>query len=70
MYVIFCSFVFLQFFDPSQFNNSSERPLLVRQSEAIERAINVFDRIPPYETHRVMSIFLIFCSTKPFAVSY
>lgn len=47
------SFVFLQLYHTAHFGSTSEKPLLVPHSRAIERAIKNLDRIPPYETHKV-----------------
>ncbi|PSN43169.1 hypothetical protein C0J52_09893 [Blattella germanica] len=47
------SFVFLQLYHTAHFGSTSEKPLLVPQSQAIQRAVKNLDRIPPYETHKV-----------------
>lgn len=47
------SFVFLQLYHTAHFGSTPEKPLLVPQSQAIERAVKNLDRIPPYETHKV-----------------
>ncbi|XP_065212023.1 tuberin [Planococcus citri] len=52
------SFVFLQLYDSSMFFESNEKPIPVHSSTTIQRAINVFDRIPPYETHKVGVIYV------------
>jgi tuberous sclerosis protein 2 len=52
------SFVFLQLYHTAYFGSTSEKPLLVPQSLAIERAVKNLDRIPPYETHKVGVIYV------------
>lgn len=52
------SFVFLQLYHTAHFGSTSEKPLLVPHSLAIERAIKNLDRIPPYETHKVGVIYV------------
>jgi hypothetical protein len=52
------SFVFLQLYHTAHFGSTSEKPLLVPQSLAIERAVKNLDRIPPYETHKVGVIYV------------
>lgn len=52
------SFVFLQLYHTAHFGSTSEKPLLVPHSRAIERAIKNLDRIPPYETHKVGVIYV------------
>ncbi|KAJ9583770.1 hypothetical protein L9F63_021894, partial [Diploptera punctata] len=47
------SFVFLQLYHTAHFGSTPEKPLLVPQTAAIERAVKNLDRIPPYETHTV-----------------
>ncbi|XP_074649402.1 tuberin-like [Tubulanus polymorphus] len=47
------SFVFLQLYHNSFIASGDERPKLVPQSEVVERAIKVLDRIPAYETHKI-----------------
>jgi tuberous sclerosis protein 2 len=57
--VLSCSsFVFLQLYHTAHFGSTSEKPLLVPHSRAIERAIKNLDRIPPYETHKVGVIYV------------
>ena len=60
LYAVFknCSFVFLQLYDSSQFFNGNEKPLSVPSTPAIQRALNVFDLIPPYETHKVKLVYI------------
>jgi len=50
--------VFLQLYHTAHFGSTSEKPLLVPHSRAIERAIKNLDRIPPYETHKVGVIYV------------
>lgn len=53
------SFVFLQLYHSSSFGNSlSERPMLVGSSDAVQRAVNILDGIPPYETHKIGVIYV------------
>lgn len=52
------SFVFLQLYHTAHFGSTSEKPLLVPHSRAIERTIKNLDRIPPYETHKVGVIYV------------
>jgi tuberous sclerosis protein 2 len=52
------SFVFLQLYHTAHFGSTSEKPLLVPQSQAIQRAVKNLDRIPPCETHKVGVIYV------------
>jgi tuberous sclerosis protein 2 len=52
------SFVFLQLYHAAHFGSTTEKPLLVPQSRAIQRAVKNLDRIPPYETHKVGVIYV------------
>ncbi|KMQ95864.1 tuberin-like isoform x1 protein [Lasius niger] len=47
------SFVFLQLYHAAHFGTTTEKPLLVPQTTAIQRAVTNLDRIPPYETHKI-----------------
>ena len=51
--LICSSFVFLQLYHTAHFGSSPEKPLLIPQNQAIQRAVKNLDRIPPYETHKV-----------------
>lgn len=53
------SFVFLQLYHSSSFGNSlNERPMLVSSSDVVQRAVNILDGIPPYETHKIGVIYV------------
>jgi hypothetical protein len=58
MLALFFSFVFLQLYHTAHFGSTAEKPLLVPQSRAIQRAVKNLDRIPPYETHKVGVIYV------------
>ncbi|XP_076652775.1 TSC complex subunit tuberin isoform X1 [Halictus rubicundus] len=47
------SFVFLQLYHTAHFGSPSEKPLLVPQTTAEQRAVTNLDRIQPYETHKI-----------------
>ncbi|XP_015113598.1 tuberin [Diachasma alloeum] len=47
------SFVFLQLYHTAHFGASTEKPLLVPQTTAVQRAVTNLDRIQPYETHKI-----------------
>ncbi|EFN68657.1 Tuberin [Camponotus floridanus] len=47
------SFVFLQLYHAAHFGTTTEKPLLVPQTTAIQRAVTNLDRIQPYETHKI-----------------
>ncbi|KOC65846.1 Tuberin [Habropoda laboriosa] len=47
------SFVFLQLYHTAHFGSPSEKPLLVPQTTAVQRAVTNLDRIQPYETHKI-----------------
>ncbi|XP_076749493.1 TSC complex subunit tuberin isoform X3 [Xylocopa sonorina] len=47
------SFVFLQLYHTAHFGAPSEKPLLVPQTTAVQRAVTNLDRIQPYETHKI-----------------
>jgi tuberous sclerosis 2 len=50
------SFVFLQLYHTGQFNSLGGRPLRVEPS--YEKTINLFDFIPPFETHKIGVIYV------------
>ncbi|XP_067006155.2 tuberin isoform X2 [Anabrus simplex] len=52
------SFVFLQLYHTTHFGSTTEKPLLVSQSQVVQRAFKNLDRIPPYETHKVGVIYV------------
>ncbi|XP_002740570.2 tuberin-like [Saccoglossus kowalevskii] len=52
------SFVFLQLYHSSFFGTGSDKPLLLPQTQVIERAVKVIDRIPPYETHKIGVVYV------------
>lgn len=52
------SFIFLQLYHNSFFGPSTQKPLLLCQTEVINRAIRVLDRIPPYDTHKIGVIYV------------
>lgn len=52
------SFVFLQLYHTAHFGTTTEKPLLVSQTAAVQRAVKVLDAIPPYETHKVGVIYI------------
>ncbi|KAK7793760.1 hypothetical protein R5R35_000957 [Gryllus longicercus] len=52
------SFVFLQLYHTAHFGSNVEKPLLVSQSQVVQRAVKNFDRIPPYETHKIGVIYV------------
>nr|CAD7592885.1 unnamed protein product [Timema genevievae] len=37
----------------AHFGNISDKPLLLSQSQVVQRALKNLDRIPPYETHKI-----------------
>lgn len=47
------SFVFLQLYHAAHFGTTTEKPLLVPQTTAIQRVVTNLDRIQPYETHKI-----------------
>ncbi|XP_063234483.1 tuberin isoform X2 [Bacillus rossius redtenbacheri] len=47
------SFVFLQLYHSAHFGSKCEKPLLVSQSQVVQRAVKNLDRMPPYETHKI-----------------
>ncbi|XP_066593113.1 tuberin [Prorops nasuta] len=47
------SFVFLQLYHTAHFGTTTEKPLLVPQTTAVQRAVTNLDRIQPYETHKI-----------------
>nr|CAD7419085.1 unnamed protein product [Timema cristinae] len=47
------SFIFLQLYHAAHFGNISDKPLLLSQSQVVQRALKNLDRIPPYETHKI-----------------
>ncbi|XP_048507911.1 tuberin isoform X2 [Athalia rosae] len=52
------SFVFLQLYHTAHFGTTEEKPLLVSQTAAVQRAVKVLDAIPPYETHKIGVIYI------------
>lgn len=54
----FHSFVFLQLYHTAHFGTTTEKPLLVSQTAAVQRAVKVLDAIPPYETHKIGVIYI------------
>ncbi|XP_012271509.1 tuberin isoform X2 [Orussus abietinus] len=52
------SFVFLQLYHTAHFDTTTEKPLLVTQTTAVQRAVKVLDKIPPYETHKIGVIYV------------
>ncbi|XP_077979844.1 tuberin-like [Glandiceps talaboti] len=51
-------FVFLQMYHSSFFGTGEERPQLLPDGQIISRAVNVLDRIPPYETHKIGVVYV------------
>ncbi|XP_039314149.1 tuberin isoform X1 [Solenopsis invicta] len=51
--LVYYSFVFLQLYHAAHFGTTTEKPLLVPQTTAIQRAVTNLDRIQPYETHKI-----------------
>ena len=47
------SFVFLQLYHTAHFGTTTEKPLVVPQTTAVQRAVTNLDRIQPYETHKI-----------------
>ncbi|XP_043279652.1 tuberin isoform X2 [Venturia canescens] len=47
------SFVFLQLYHAAHFGTTTEKPLLVPRTTAVQRAVTNLDRIQPYETHKI-----------------
>lgn len=45
--------MFLQLYHTAHFGSPSEKPLLVPQTTAVQRAVTNLDRIQPYETHKI-----------------
>lgn len=45
--------MFLQLYHAAHFGTTTEKPLLVPQTTAIQRAVTNLDRIQPYETHKI-----------------
>lgn len=52
------SFVFLQLYHNSCLGPSFHKPLLLLQTEANVRALNVLDHIPPYDTHKIGVVYV------------
>ncbi|KAK0095925.1 hypothetical protein PV326_007052 [Microctonus aethiopoides] len=52
------SFVFLQLYHTAHFGVSKEKPLLVPQTTAVQRAVTNLDRIQPYETHKIGVLYI------------
>lgn len=52
------SFVFLQLYHAAYFGHNTDRPLIVGSSEVVQRAVNVLDLIPPYETHKIGVLYI------------
>ncbi|GFY56311.1 tuberin [Trichonephila inaurata madagascariensis] len=52
------SFVFLQLFHNSSFGPATQKPLLLQQTEANNRALSVLDHIPPYDTHKIGVVYV------------
>lgn len=50
--ILFSSLVFLQLYHSAYFGSTTEKPLLAN-SDQLKLAIKKFDRMPPYETHKV-----------------
>lgn len=43
----------MQLYHTAHFGSPSEKPLLVPQTTAVQRAVTNLDRIQPYETHKI-----------------
>lgn len=52
------SFVFLQLYHSATFGTSSDKPVLLPKTEVINRAIEMIDHIPAYETHKIGVIYI------------
>lgn len=52
------SFVFLQLFHNSSFGPATQKPILLQQTETNNRALNVLDHIPPYDTHKIGVVYV------------
>nr|CAH7730250.1 unnamed protein product [Callosobruchus chinensis] len=52
------SFVFLQLYHAAYFGSRNERPIMVQNNDAVQRAMWVLDSIPPYETHKIGVIYV------------
>ncbi|CAG9773906.1 unnamed protein product [Ceutorhynchus assimilis] len=54
------SFVFLQLYHSAYFTdyNRYEKPLIVGTSDVVNRSINLLDKVPPYEMHKVGVIYI------------
>ncbi|KAG7209739.1 hypothetical protein KM043_011368 [Ampulex compressa] len=52
------SFVFLQLYHTAHFGTTTEKPLLVPQTTAVQRAVTNLDRIQPYETHKIGVLYI------------
>ncbi|XP_049853714.1 tuberin isoform X1 [Schistocerca gregaria] len=52
------SYVFLQLYHAASFGSTAEKPLLVPQTQIVERAVKNLDRIPPYETHKIGVVYV------------
>ncbi|CAG9863119.1 unnamed protein product [Phyllotreta striolata] len=52
------SFVFLQLFHANIFNTKIEKPVLVKMTDPIQRAMKILDHIHPFETHSIGVIYV------------
>ncbi|KFM71943.1 Tuberin, partial [Stegodyphus mimosarum] len=52
------SFVFLQLFHDSYFGPPAHKPLLLLPTETNNRALNVLDHTPPYDTHKIGVVYV------------
>lgn len=52
------SFVFLQLYHAANFGSTNEKPILVPQTQVVQRAVKNLDRIPPYETHKIGVVYV------------
>ncbi|XP_075230715.1 TSC complex subunit tuberin isoform X2 [Lycorma delicatula] len=52
------SFVFLQLYHNACFGNPSEKPLLLSNTQVVQRAVKNLDWIKPYETHKIGVIYV------------
>lgn len=52
------SFVFLQLYHAASFGQKEEKPMLVQNVEAVQRAVKLLDMVPPYETHKIGVVYV------------
>lgn len=52
------SFVFLQLYHTACFGSTAEVPLYVPQCTVVERAVNILDRMYPYEVHKIGVLYI------------